>query len=146
VCIVNVRPYTVVIEKLPSSNYGAYVPDLAGRIATGQTLAEVRHRISDAIEFHIEGMREEGLPIPEPTTHLAYAEADPGAMPGTQRYAILIEKMPGSNYSAYVPDLPGCVAAAETLEELQRLMEDGIRLHIQGMREGGLPIPQPTVD
>ena len=59
-------------------------------------------------------------------------------------YAIVIEKAPGSNYSAYVPDLPGCVAAAETLEDLKRLMEEGIRLHIAGMREDGIPIPEPT--
>jgi predicted RNase H-like HicB family nuclease/predicted RNA binding protein YcfA (HicA-like mRNA interferase family) len=62
------------------------------------------------------------------------------------RYAIVIEKAPGSNYSAYVPDLPGCVAAAESLEELKRLMEEGIRIHIKGMREDGIPVPEPTTD
>jgi predicted RNase H-like HicB family nuclease len=56
-------------------------------------------------------------------------------------YAIVIETAPGSNYSAYVPDLPGCVAAAETLDELKQLMREAIEIHIAGMREDGLPIP-----
>ena len=62
------------------------------------------------------------------------------------KYAIVIEKVPGSNYSAYVPDLPGCVATAETLEEIKRLMHEGIEFHIQGMREDGLPIPEPLTE
>ena len=60
------------------------------------------------------------------------------------QYAIVIEKAPGSNYSAYVPDLPGCVATADTLEEIKELMREGIVFHIEGLREGGLPIPEPT--
>jgi predicted RNase H-like HicB family nuclease len=60
-------------------------------------------------------------------------------------YAIVIEKAPGSsNYSAYVPDLPGCVATGESVEEIKRLMEEGIAFHIEGLREDGLPIPQPS--
>jgi predicted RNase H-like HicB family nuclease len=60
------------------------------------------------------------------------------------KYAIVIEKVPGSNYSAYAPDLPGCVAAADTLEEVKQLMQEGIEFHLEGMREDGLPIPEPT--
>jgi predicted RNase H-like HicB family nuclease len=60
------------------------------------------------------------------------------------KYAIVIEKVPGSNYSAYVPDLPGCVAAADTLEEIKQLMQEGIEFHLEGMREDGDPIPEPT--
>ena len=62
------------------------------------------------------------------------------------RYAIVIEKIPGSNYSAYVPDLPGCVATADSLEEIKRLMHDGIEFHLEGMREDGTPIPEPQTD
>jgi predicted RNase H-like HicB family nuclease len=62
------------------------------------------------------------------------------------RYAIVIEKVQGSSYSAYVPDLPGCVAAAETLKKLKRLMQEGIRLHLEGMREDGVDIPEPTAE
>lgn len=60
--------YTVLIEHVPGSNYGASVPDLPGCISTGQTLEETLQNIREAIEFHLEGMREDGEPIPVPTT------------------------------------------------------------------------------
>ena len=60
------------------------------------------------------------------------------------KYAFVIEKVASSNYSAYVPDLPGCVATADTLEEIKRLMQEGIEFHLEGMREDGLPIPEPS--
>ena len=59
------------------------------------------------------------------------------------KYAVVIEKGT-SNFSAYVPDLPGCVAAADTLEETEQLIREAIEVHIRGMREDGLDIPQPT--
>ncbi len=60
------------------------------------------------------------------------------------RYAIVIEKGE-SNYAAYVPDLLGCVATGETVEETEREIRAAIDLHLRGMREDGLPIPQPSV-
>lgn len=59
--------YAVVFEKGDTS-YGAYVPDLPGCVAVGETLEEVKALIGEAIEFHLEGMQSEGLPIPEPIT------------------------------------------------------------------------------
>ncbi len=59
--------YAIVIEKL-ESNYSAYVPDLPGCVATGATLEEMEQQIKEAITFQLDGLREEGLPIPEPTT------------------------------------------------------------------------------
>lgn len=59
--------YVVVIEKT-DSNYGAYVPDLPGCVAVAETQVEVRKLIREAIEFHIEGMREDGASVPEPTS------------------------------------------------------------------------------
>ena len=59
------------------------------------------------------------------------------------RYAVVIEKGEAS-YGAYVPDLPGCVAVANTVQELKRLIREAITFHIEGMREDGLPIPAPT--
>ncbi len=59
------------------------------------------------------------------------------------RYAVVIEKAEG-NYSAYVPDLPGCVATGATIEEVEREIRDAIAFHLDGMREDGLPIPAPT--
>ena len=57
--------YTIVIEKSPN-NYAAYVPDLPGCVATASTREELLEEIRDAIEFHIEGMRQDGESIPEP--------------------------------------------------------------------------------
>jgi predicted RNase H-like HicB family nuclease len=59
------------------------------------------------------------------------------------RYAIVIEKGEG-NYSAYVPDLPGCVAVGDTVEETEREIQEAIEFHLEGMRADGLPIPAPT--
>lgn len=60
------------------------------------------------------------------------------------KFAIVIENVPGSNYSAYVPDLPGCIAIGDTLEEIKRLMQEGIEFHLDGLRQDGLPMPEPT--
>ena len=59
------------------------------------------------------------------------------------KYAVVIEKA-GANYSAYVPDLPGCVATASTAKRVEKLIREAIEFHIQGLREDGLPVPRPT--
>ena len=58
------------------------------------------------------------------------------------RYAIVIETAEG-NYSAYVPDLPGCVAVGETLKETEQAIREAIAFHLEGMRQDGIPIPPP---
>ncbi|MBI4939093.1 MAG: type II toxin-antitoxin system HicB family antitoxin [Nitrosomonadales bacterium] len=58
------------------------------------------------------------------------------------RFAIVVEKA-GNNYSAYVPDLPGCVATGQTIEETEREIREAIEFHIEGLIEDGLPVPQP---
>jgi predicted RNase H-like HicB family nuclease len=58
------------------------------------------------------------------------------------RYAVVIEKAEG-NYSAYVPDLPGCVATGDSVEAVEVEIRDAIRFHIDGLREDGLPVPAP---
>ena len=65
--------YAIVIETA-GGNYSAYVPDLPGCVATGGTPAETEQAIREAIEFHLEGMREDGTPIPPPTSHVEYVE------------------------------------------------------------------------
>ena len=59
------------------------------------------------------------------------------------RYAVVIEKAVG-NYSAYVPDLPGCVATGATVEAVEGEIRDAIRFHIEGLKQDGLPVPRPT--
>jgi predicted RNase H-like HicB family nuclease len=66
--------YAIVIEKA-ENNYSAYVPDLPGCVATGATVEEARRQINEAVEFHLRGLREDGLPIPEPTSKVDYVEA-----------------------------------------------------------------------
>jgi predicted RNase H-like HicB family nuclease len=66
--------YAVIYEKGESS-YGAYVPDLPGCVAVGETLEEVEKLIKEAIQFHLEGLRAEGMSIPEPTSSVEYVEA-----------------------------------------------------------------------
>ena len=65
--------YAIVIEKGPTS-YGAYVPDLPGCVAAAETRGEVLQLIREAIEFHLEAMREDGLPVPEPASSAEYVE------------------------------------------------------------------------
>lgn len=65
--------YAVVIEK-GATSYGAYVPDLPGCVAVGKTEEEVRRLIMEAIAFHLEGLREEGVPIPPPHSQVDYVE------------------------------------------------------------------------
>ncbi|MBM3543136.1 MAG: type II toxin-antitoxin system HicB family antitoxin [Alphaproteobacteria bacterium] len=59
------------------------------------------------------------------------------------RYAVVIEKANG-NYSAYVPDLPGCVASGDSVEAVEREIQAAIRFHIEGLKADGLEVPVPT--
>lgn len=65
--------YVVIIEEGESS-FGAHVPDLPGCVAVAETREEVLELIQEAIEFHLRGMREDGLPIPEPSSYVEYVE------------------------------------------------------------------------
>ena len=65
--------YAIVIEKAPS-NFAAYVPDLPGCIATGSTVTETESLIRETIEFHLEGLKADGLPIPPPSSQVEYVD------------------------------------------------------------------------
>lgn len=69
------RRYAVVIEKT-ENGYGAYVPDLPGCIAAGDTYTETEQLIREAIPFHIQGMVEHGDPVPEPSTSVEFVDAE----------------------------------------------------------------------
>ena len=58
------------------------------------------------------------------------------------RYAVVIERA-DHNYAAYVPDLPGCISTGKSVEEVTELIREAIALHLEGLREDGLPIPEP---
>jgi predicted RNase H-like HicB family nuclease len=59
-------------------------------------------------------------------------------------YVVVVERDEVGGYSTWSPDLPGCVAAAEGYDECVQLMREAIALHVEGMREDGLPVPEPT--
>ena len=59
-------------------------------------------------------------------------------------YVVVIEKAADGSFSAYVPDLPGCVTCGDTVEEARRLIEEAVRLHIESLRYHGEPVPPPT--
>jgi predicted RNase H-like HicB family nuclease len=61
-----------------------------------------------------------------------------------RRYLIVIEGATGENYSAHAPDLPGCVATGATIAEVEREMRDAIAFHLEGLRDAGQPIPEPS--
>jgi predicted RNase H-like HicB family nuclease len=65
--------YAIVIEKA-NGNYSAYVPDLPGCVATGDTEAQVESLIPEAIEFHVSGLREDGLAVPSPSSKVEYVD------------------------------------------------------------------------
>jgi predicted RNase H-like HicB family nuclease len=60
-----------------------------------------------------------------------------------KRYAIVIEKA-GANFAGYVPDLPGCIATGATPAETEQLLREAIELHVEGMREDGVEVPEPS--
>jgi len=70
--------YTVIYEQGPNS-WGAYIPDLPGVVTVGDSREEVERLIAEAVEFHLEGMREEGLPIPAPSSFAGVVEITPAA-------------------------------------------------------------------
>jgi predicted RNase H-like HicB family nuclease len=140
--------YAVVIEPT-STGFSAYVPDVAGCVAVGETEAEVTVQMREALEFHFEAIRADGEPIPQPASRLDYIEdvQSTGSLSngagGRCGYAIVIERGPTS-YGAYVPDLPGCAAVAETEAKVRKLIREGVHIHLEAMRLDGEPIPEPT--
>jgi len=68
--------YLIVIEKT-AKNLSAFSPDLPGCVATGATRAEVETRMAEAIQLHLEGLRDDGLPVPEPSSEVAYVAVVP---------------------------------------------------------------------
>jgi predicted RNase H-like HicB family nuclease len=72
-----------------------------------------------------------------------YSEAGGPEGAALMRYAIVIEKADG-NYSAYVPDLPGCVATGASVKDVEGEIRDVVRFHIEGLKQDGIAVPEPT--
>ncbi|HBG48155.1 MAG TPA: hypothetical protein DDW90_01330 [Cyanobacteria bacterium UBA9971] len=69
------KNYLIIIEKA-GKNFSAYSPDIDGCIATGKTVEETRKNMQEALEFHIKGLREDGLPVPEPVSQSDYVKVE----------------------------------------------------------------------
>jgi Uncharacterized conserved protein len=83
--------YLIIIEKT-KTGYSAYAPDLPGCIATGKTLDVVRRRMREAVEFHIDGLRQEGMSVPKPTSAAMFFELGPsGTVAGERRVETLYD-------------------------------------------------------
>lgn len=67
------KKYLIIVETT-ETGYSAYSPDVPGCASTGQTKGEVERNIQEAIQFHLEGLREEGYPVPEPSTYSSYID------------------------------------------------------------------------
>ena len=84
-----------------------------------------------------------GLDMPPGTLNSVLKQAGLRWLGGAMRYVVIVEE--GDNgFGAYVPDLPGCVAVGETREEVRRLIREAVELHLEGIREEGLPVPEPS--
>ena len=70
------KRYAIVVEKA-EANFAAYVPDLPGCVATGATVEETEQRLREAIEIHVQGLNEDGIPVPEPSSVVDYVEVPP---------------------------------------------------------------------
>jgi predicted RNase H-like HicB family nuclease len=71
--------YAVIYEKTDAGGYSAYIPDLPGCIATGKNLEETKVRVADAIQFHLEGLRLHGQPVPQPVSLADHVDVDTAA-------------------------------------------------------------------
>jgi predicted RNase H-like HicB family nuclease len=62
----------------------------------------------------------------------------------SDRYLVIFEPGNDGSYSAYVPDVPGCVSCGDNIEEAQSMIGEALQFHLEGLRSAGLPVPQPT--
>jgi predicted RNase H-like HicB family nuclease len=62
----------------------------------------------------------------------------------TDKFLVIIEQARDGSFSAYLPDVPGCVSCGDTLEEVKAMIQEALDFHLEGMRKAGLPIPTPT--
>lgn len=140
--------YAVVVEPT-SAGFSAYVPDVPGCVAAGRTEPQVLALICEGLGYHFEELRADGELIPQPASRLEYVEnaqstsVSPSNGPDRSGYAIVIERG-STSYGAYVPDLPGCAAVAETEAAVRKLIREGVHIHLDAMRLAGEPIPEPT--
>jgi predicted RNA binding protein YcfA (HicA-like mRNA interferase family)/predicted RNase H-like HicB family nuclease len=83
------------------------------------------------------------LDVPPGTLNSVLKQAEGEAVMARLRYMVVIERG-DTSWGAHVPDLPGCIAVGESRDEVRRLIREAIELHIEGLKQDGLPVPAPT--
>ena len=124
--------YLVIISKCPN-NYAAGSPDVLGCVSVGDTLEEMKANIREALEFHFEGMLEDGETLPEPTARAVVVEG----------YNVAIHKE-GDGWRAFAEDLWPVLVAADTPKRAEALIREVLPDYLSGLRDCGQPVPEPT--
>ena len=124
--------YLAVIQKT-GTGYCAGAPDVPGCIAAGAAFEETKSLFREALEFHLEDMRETGEPIPDPFAYAATAHG----------YAVVVEKTDGG-YKASPPDLPDVAAEDAAPERAEALVREAVAAYVSGPRLRGEPPPPPA--
>ncbi|MCY3558620.1 MAG: type II toxin-antitoxin system HicB family antitoxin [Chloroflexi bacterium] len=109
----------------------------------GRTADEALQNTIAGLEHHLSGLIEDGDSLPQPSAQIAEVEVSLPEFYGPARsttYKIVVERAP-KNYAAYVPDLPGCISAADTFDETLTLMQEAIEGHLELMAEDREPLP-----
>lgn len=128
--------FALVVEREPH-HYVGYVPDLIWCMFRGRTAEDARQATIEGLESYLNGLIEDGDPLPEPLASVSEVEATlPGfyGPVGSARFKVVVEQAP-SNFSAFSPDLPGCVSVGDTVDETLTMMREAIELHLESMAE-----------
>ncbi len=137
--------YAVVVDEW-NGRFESTVPDFPWCSHVCQTADEALRETLDALEFHLNGLLEDGDPIPPPTATISDVQVQvPTAIDpsGSTTYRVVIERAP-QNLGAFVPDLPGCISTGRTMDEMLAMIKEAMEAHIELMVEDGDPIPPKT--
>ena len=137
--------FAIVVEHETDRFIGC-VPDLPWCEYPGRTAEEAKRETIAALEFHLNGVLEDGEPLPEPSAFVDEIQIElplelSEGLP--TEYRVVVEQAP-SNLCAFVPDLPGCVSVGDNLDEMRRMIKEAIEFHIEAMVEDGDPLPPQT--
>ena len=124
--------YLAVIQKT-GAGYCAGAPDVPGCVAAGSAYEETKALFREALEFHLEDLRETGEPVPEPSARASTALG----------YAVVVEKS-DDGYSAWPPDLPDLAASAGTPDRAEALLIKAVAAHISRLRLSGEQPAEPA--
>jgi predicted RNase H-like HicB family nuclease len=134
-------PRIPILIEQGTENYSAYAPDLHGCVATGKSLDELKANMQKALRMHLEGMQEDGEPLPVSYSLIEFIEIhQPTPEESMLKIPIIIEQGE-ENYGAYPLDLPGCFSTGKSLEEVRANVQEAILLYLEDIKENGQAIP-----